>query len=357
MTPQNRSLIEIHIAVLFFGLAGLFGKLILLPPLVIVLGRVIFAAVFLALLSLYLKQSIKLNQKKDYLYLFIMGIILAFHWWAFFQAIRVSTIAVGLLTYSTFPIFVTFLEPYFFKEGVGDPNPFTVRQMPFFRSFISKVCRKNKVPGGISKEGGGTPNPFTVRQTPFFRSFISKVCQKNKVPGGISEEKIKRSDIFLALVTFLGVILVIPRFEIDNNITQGAVWGIASGFTFAVLSILNRKYVKKYSSLVIAFYQDSAAALVLLPFLFLMEFAFTIKDILLLALLGVCFTAVAHTLFIKGLTNVKTQTASIIACLEPVYGIVIAIFLLGEIPGLRVIFGGILILGTGFYVTIQTRKS
>jgi len=295
VTPQNKSLIEIHIAVLFFGLAGLFGKLILLPPLVIVLGRVFFAAVFLALLSLYFKQNIKLNQKKDYLYLIILGIILALHWWTFFQAIRVSTISVGLLTYSTFPIFVTFLEPYFFKEG------------------------------------GGTPTPF--------------------------KEKIKRSDIFLALVTFFGVILVIPRFEITDNITRGSLWGIASGFTFAVLSILNRKYVKKYSSLVIALYQDSAAALVLLPFLFFMEFTFTPGDILLLVLLGVCFTAVAHTLFIEGLTNVRAQTASIVACLEPVYGIVIAMFFLGEIPGLKVVLGGILILGTGLYATLQTRKS
>ncbi|MFC2145911.1 DMT family transporter [Acidobacteriota bacterium] len=281
---KNKNLLEIHIAVLFFGLAGLFGKLILLPALIIVLGRVIFAAIFLALLSLYLKQNIKLNQKKDYLYLFILGIILALHWWTFFQAIRVSTVAVGLLTYSTFPIFVTFLEPYFFKE------------------------------------------------------------------------KIKRSDIFLALITFLGVILVIPRFEIANNITQGAVWGIASGFTFAVLSILNREYVKKYSSLVIAFYQDSAAAIVLLPFLFLMEFTVTLKDILLLALLGIGFTAIAHTLFIKGLTNVKAQTASIIACLEPVYGIVIAIFLLGEVPGLRIISGGMLILSVTIYATIKQKK-
>ncbi len=285
MTSQNKNLLEIHIAVLFFGLAGLFGKLILLPPLVIALGRVIFAAIFLVLLACYFKQNLQLNQKKDYLYLFIMGIILALHWWTFFQAIRVSTVAVGLLTYSTFPIFVTFLEPYFFKE------------------------------------------------------------------------KIKRSDIFLALMTFLGVMLVIPRFELVNNITQGALWGITSGFTFAVLSLLNRGYVKKYSSLVIAFYQDSAAAIVLLPFLFLRELTFTLKDILLLALLGVCFTGIAHTLFIKGLTNVKAQTASIIACLEPVYGIVIAIFLLGEVPGLRVVLGGILILGTGFYATIQAKKS
>jgi drug/metabolite transporter (DMT)-like permease len=282
---KNKSLIEIHIAVLFFGLAGLFGKLILLPSLIIVLGRVIFAAIFLALLSLYLKQNIKLNQKKDYLYLFILGIILALHWWTFFQAIRVSTVAVGLLTYSTFPVFVTFLEPYFFKE------------------------------------------------------------------------KIKLSNIFLALITSCGVILVIPRFEIADNITRGALWGIASGFTFAVLSILNRKYVKKYSSLVIAFYQDSAAAIVLLPFLFLMEFTVTLKDILLLALLGTGFTAIAHTLFIKGLTNIKAQTASIIACLEPVYGIVIAIFLLGEIPGLRIISGGMLILSGTFYATIKQKSS
>ena len=321
MTPNNKNLLEIHIAVLFFGLAGLFGKLILLPSLIIVLGRVIFAAILLALLSLYLKQNIKLNQKKDYFYLFILGIILALHWWTFFQAIQVSTVAVGLLTYSTFPIFVTLLEPYFFKEGSVTPT-----------HSRSARCRS-------------------------FWGVISKVCRKNKVSEGISKEKLKRSDIFLALIASFGIILVVPRFEIGSNITRGALWGIASGFTFAVLSILNRKYVKKYSSIVIAFYQDSAAAIVLLPFLFLIEFTITLKDILLLALLGVCFTAIAHTLFIKGLTSVKAQTASIIACLEPVYGIVIAIFLLGEVPGLRIILGGMLILsGTG-YATIKQKNS
>jgi 3-oxoacyl-[acyl-carrier-protein] synthase II len=39
-----------------------------------------------------------------------------------------------------------------FKKGIGTPNPFTVSQMPFFRSFISKVCRKNKVSEGIKKK-------------------------------------------------------------------------------------------------------------------------------------------------------------------------------------------------------------
>jgi drug/metabolite transporter (DMT)-like permease len=285
MSPQNKSLLEIHIAVFFFGLAGLFGKLILLPALIIVLGRVIFAAIFLVLLTWFLKYELKLNLKKDYYFFFLMGILLALHWWTFFQSIQVSTVAVGLLTYSTFPIFVTFLEPCFFNE------------------------------------------------------------------------KIELRDILLAIITFIGVILVVPRFEISDKIAQGALWGITSGFTFAVLSILNRKYVRKYSSLVIAFYQDAAAAVVLLPGLFLMEFTVTSGDILLLLLLGICFTAIAHSLFIKGLSAVKAQVASIIACLEPVYGIVFAVLLLKEIPGWRVICGGILILAGAFYTTIKQKSS
>ena len=42
---RTKSLLEIHLAVLLFGIAGLFGKLIMLPPAIIVLGRVFFAAI------------------------------------------------------------------------------------------------------------------------------------------------------------------------------------------------------------------------------------------------------------------------------------------------------------------------
>jgi drug/metabolite transporter (DMT)-like permease len=284
MKPANKSVVEIHLAVLLFGLAGLFAKWVLLPPLLIVLGRVLFAALSLILFLSLFKYKITLKEKKDYLFLFSLGVLLAVHWWTFFQAIRVSTVAVGLLTFSTFPIFVTFLEPWFFKE------------------------------------------------------------------------RIRTTDILLTLVTFLGVILVIPRLDMKHQVAQGALWGIASGFSFAILSLLNRKLVKKYSSLVIALYQDSAAAVVLTPLVFFTEFRLHGKDILLLAILGLFFTALAHSLFIQGLTGVKARTASIITCLEPVYGIIAAIFLLGEIPAVRTVLGGILILGTGIYATLQSRS-
>jgi hypothetical protein len=45
------ALAALHVAVALFGLAGLFGKWLLLSPLVIVLGRTIVAAISLALLA------------------------------------------------------------------------------------------------------------------------------------------------------------------------------------------------------------------------------------------------------------------------------------------------------------------
>lgn len=277
-------LLEIHIAVLFFGLAGLFGKLVNQPPTVIVFGRVLFAMAFLLPAMWYLKQSLRLKRTKDYFALLLQGFILAVHWGTFFQSIQVATVAVGLITFSTFPIFVTFLEPVFFKE------------------------------------------------------------------------KLRPADAALALVTFTGVVLVVPAFNLDNTTTRGALWGISSGLTFALLSIMNRKYAQAYSSLVVAFYQDAAAALFLLPFLFLPAPALTLSDMLWLALLGIVFTGVAHSLFIRGLGHVKAQTASIIASLEPVYGILAAALLLGESPALRELAGGAVILGAALYATTRKEK-
>jgi drug/metabolite transporter (DMT)-like permease len=282
---QNRSLIEVHIAVLFFGLAGLFGKLISLPPLAIVFGRVIFASLFLLIVLFSQKQSIKFEDRKDYFYFIVLGAILAFHWVTFFLSIQLSTVAIGLLTFSTFPVFVAFIEPIF------------------------------------------------------------------------SKDKIYAKDIIIAFITFLGVVLVIPNFQFENSMTQGALWGVVSGFTFAILSVLNKSYVSKYKSLVISFYQCSVATIVLLPFVFILKPEFEVKNVLLLIVLGVIFTGVSHTLFINGLKNVKAQTASIIASLEPVYGIIATAILIREIPSLREIIGGIVILTTATYSTLKTKKT
>ena len=68
MNIKSKSLIEIHLAVFLFGLSGLFGKLLSLPSIIIVLGRVFFSSIFLLIIILYLKKDIKLKQQKHYFY-------------------------------------------------------------------------------------------------------------------------------------------------------------------------------------------------------------------------------------------------------------------------------------------------
>jgi len=171
------------------------------------------------------------------------------------------------------------------------------------------------------------------------------------------QERLRVFDILIAVLVFCGLILVIPSFEFDNHIFRGAFWGTLSGLTFAVLSILNRRYVRIYSPLVITFYQNAFATLILLPFLFTSSRSMGYQELIFLGLLGVFCTALAHGLFIKGLRYVRAQLASVTAGLEPVYGVLFAFLLLGEIPSLRIALGGIIILGTTVFASSKMRHS
>lgn len=285
MGNKKSSLIQLHIAVFLFGVSGLFGKFLTQPSIIIVLGRVFFSSIFLYIGLTITKENLKLKSRKDMLIIAFMGVILAIHWCTFFQGIKFSTVAIGLLTFSTFPVFVTFMEPFFF------------------------------------------------------------------------EEKLKKEDIILAFITFAGVTFVIPDFHMGNEMTTGVIYGILSSLSYAVLSLLNRKYVKEYKGVVIAFYEQLVSLAVLLPFFFIMEPVLTKKDIFLLLLLGTVFTGITHTLFINSLKDIKTQTAGIVSSLEPLYGILLSIFLLNEILSIKEIIGGTIILGTVFYSTIKNIKN
>ncbi|MBU4446427.1 MAG: DMT family transporter [Candidatus Marinimicrobia bacterium] len=282
MTTRIKHLSGIHIAVLLFGLAGLFGKLIAASPVTIVFGRTAFASVVLWIVIKRYRISLKFQNRRDISGFLLMGTLLAVHWLTFFYSIQVSTVAIGLLTYSSFPVFVTLCEPLFTK------------------------CR------------------------------------------------LKTVDVITALIVMAGMIVIIPVFDIRNNIMQGVLYGLISGWTFALLTIFNKKYTSVYPALKIAFYQDLTACLILLPVIIIQTPRIAINDFAYIAFLGIICTALAHTLFIHSMKHIRAYTAGIIASLEPVYGILLAIFVLEEYPQLRTVIGGLLILGTVFWVTLRS---
>ncbi len=274
MSKPSLSLIQVHASVFLFGLAGLFGKFLDLPATVIVLGRTGFAALALGGVLILGRYAAHPSSGKDWLGLALLGMLLAFHWVSFFRSIQLSTVAIGLLTFSSFPVFVTLLEPLLFKT------------------------------------------PWRWR------------------------------DGAIALLVVVGVALVIPDYRLGAATTVGAIWGLLSGLSFALLQLMNKGYRQRYSALAIAFYQNLFACLSLLAIAPLATLTLTPREVGLLLVLGVLCTAVAHTLFIESLALLRTQTASVITALEPVYGIVLAALLLGEVPTLRTGLGGALIIVT-----------
>lgn len=102
-------MIFINIAVFLFGLAGLFAKWIDIPAIGITLGRVFFSSLTLFIYCLIVRENIKV-EKKHFILLVISGIVLAFHWWSFLYSIQISTVAIGTITFSTFPLFITIIE-------------------------------------------------------------------------------------------------------------------------------------------------------------------------------------------------------------------------------------------------------
>src|SRR5689334_24038286 len=100
------ALVALHTAVALFGFAALFGKWIALSPVAIVFGRTVVGA---ATLGIFLAASRKTDARPN-AQLFINGLLLALHWVAFFAAVQVSTVAIALLGFASFPVFVLAVE-------------------------------------------------------------------------------------------------------------------------------------------------------------------------------------------------------------------------------------------------------
>ena len=107
MTPPA-ALVALHAAVALFGFAGLFGKWLALSPVAIVLGRTAIAAMALGILRLRAGERAPFDVR-----LVANGIVLALHWVSFFAAVQVSTVAIGLLGYASFPLFTLIVERLF----------------------------------------------------------------------------------------------------------------------------------------------------------------------------------------------------------------------------------------------------
>ncbi|MCO6055254.1 DMT family transporter [Pseudomonas sp. MOB-449] len=158
-------------------------------------------------------------------------------------------------------------------------------------------------------------------------------------------ERIGATETLLLLLVSIGLILVVPAFDLADQGTIGLLWGLASGLSFAILAITNRRAMRGMDAMQVAFWQNVTVALLVAPFALdnLSLRGLQTDDWIYLALLGIFCTGLSQYLFVKSLEGLDARSAGMIIALEPVYAIACAWALFGEKPTLHMVLGAAII--------------
>ena len=170
-------------------------------------------------------------------------------------------------------------------------------------------------------------------------------------------EKIQAQNIFRSVIVFIGILLIIPKFEISNQTTAGVMLGLISALLFSIRNILVRKTLNHINGITTMCYQLIVISIMFIPFMNFQHSLMVDNRLLLLILLGTVFTATPHVLLVASLRHLKATTTSLILYLHPMYSIVFAAILISEIPPFKVILGGFIIVGISIYESIRVRQN
>lgn len=284
MDPVKRSLINLHLTVMLLGGTALFSKLIPLSAIDITFGRSLPACIMLFLVVKLSGESLRLNNRKDYMIGIGLGIIMAVHWVTYFASMQYASVSVGIIALFTFPVITVLLEPFFEKN---------------------------------------------------------RLCWQ---------------DVASAIVVLVGIGLIVPSPSFSNEVTLGILVGIFSAFLYALRNLLHRKYFSHYSGAKAMAYQILMICPCLLFFVSDEFVAMDLHSLFMLVLLGTIFTALPHAMVANALAHLRAKTFSLVACMQPLYGVVFAMFILNENPSYKTLIGGLLVVSAAMYETINTHR-
>jgi drug/metabolite transporter (DMT)-like permease len=115
-SQHTNHLLELLLGTLFISTSGVLGKFIDLPTPVIIWFRSAFGALFLYVFCRYKHYNIKITSKKDFSTVLLSAIFLGTHWITYFYSLKLSNVALGMLSLFTFPVITALLEPLFVKS-------------------------------------------------------------------------------------------------------------------------------------------------------------------------------------------------------------------------------------------------
>lgn len=172
-------------------------------------------------------------------------------------------------------------------------------------------------------------------------------------------------EVFFGLIIIAGLVLIL---QVEINYFEGILYALASIIIGVLFTLMNGKLIHKHESSVITFYEFmSGVFFISIYFLFTHKFStkffiLSTNDLVLILILASICTAYAFTASVKIMQKLSPYTVMLTTSLEPVYGIILAFFIIGgkEKMSFEFYIGAILIVITvilnGFIKHYYTEK-
>lgn len=156
-------------------------------------------------------------------------------------------------------------------------------------------------------------------------SLIEPLSQKRKIKG---------FEVVLSIIAFIGIGVI---FNVEFDYLTGLLVAVFSAFISAIFTVINGRLSKQYNPYVITFYEMVGACFSILLFYPVYATYFTDRIIWLpsamdwvwLLLLALVCTVYAYSASVELMKRLSAFSINLVVNLEPVYGIILALFIFG----------------------------
>jgi drug/metabolite transporter (DMT)-like permease len=107
-------ILELNFAVLCISTSGALARYIDLPVIAIIASRALLGGFLIYLFCKWNRFDLTIK-KSDRLIILVGGLLMCGHWLSYFYALKLSNVAIGMISLFTFPVITALLEPLILK--------------------------------------------------------------------------------------------------------------------------------------------------------------------------------------------------------------------------------------------------
>ena len=193
---------------------------------------------------------------------------------------------------------------------------------------------------------------LTHYTAPFFVMILAAIFLREKITFKVLLS-ILSATIGMYLILDLSFEALLRQISERDSHALGVLSGLASGLFYAILVIIFKKILHKIDILPLTALQNSFVAITLIPFFDMPQNLPSVLPTLLV--LGIVQSTIAPLIYLKGIRQVRANTAAILGYIEPLSAILLGIIILGESIGLSTVIGGLLILFSGLVCSLNQK--